>query len=101
MTYGSSTYRLSTYRLSICRFLICGFLVLGISSSLFAQTQANSSLGSSSDTILLDFPNVKWEKLTTHKGIRVFQGQRKDSPLPLLKGEGRLNLNLYEIMAVV
>ena len=49
----------------------------------------------------MTFPRVKWEKITTHKGIHVFQGDRSNSPLPLLKGQTQLPLNLYEIMAVV
>ena len=55
----------------------------------------------SSEIKKMQFPKVRWKKLTTQKGITVFQGQRSDSVLPLLKGQGQLNLNLYEIMAVV
>ena len=44
---------------------------------------------------------VRWERIYTKQGITIMRAERADSDLPLLKGQGTLNINLYDLMAVV
>ena len=45
--------------------------------------------------------NTRWERLYTKQGLTLFSAKRSTSDLPLLKGQGILKANLYEVMAVV
>ena len=44
---------------------------------------------------------AKWRKLFTQNGVTLFCADRDGVSLPLLKGQGLLNHNLYELMAIV
>ena len=44
---------------------------------------------------------VRWEELYTTNGITVSAGHRAESDLPILRGEGILDVNLYRLLAIV
>ncbi|MEE2788516.1 MAG: START domain-containing protein [Myxococcota bacterium] len=68
-------------------------------------------LGILRPTILLGFfcltthadsqTSIRWEKLYTTNGITVSAGHRTISDLPILRGEGVMNVNVYRLLAIV
>lgn len=74
------------------RFIFC-FLLLTINLKEFSSfTLVNAQN--------FKAPHVKWVKIFDKHGITLFKGDRPEYELPLLKGKGRLNINLYDLMAV-